>query len=88
MCEPVLRHTFLIEADPAHDALVRVLTPFAVQQVTILEAALTLVAGRAAIRVEVEGLAAMRAQTLLRRLEGLAVVQRVGLGWREIARAA
>lgn len=83
-----LRHTFLIEAHPAHDALIRVLTPFAVQQVAIVETLLTSASERVSIRIEVEGLEGRRAETLLRRLRGLPVVQRVGLGWREAAQAA
>ncbi|HEX4713208.1 hypothetical protein [Phenylobacterium sp.] len=81
------RYAFVIEAADAPDALVRVLTLFAVQP--LLLAGVTMVRGDVgcAIRIEADGLDAGRAETLLRRLDGLPVVRSVGLGWRGPLRA-
>lgn len=76
------RWRFLIEADAIADALIRVLTPFAVQGADLAEVTLARAEGGLAIRIEAEGLDARRAQILLRRLEALPVVRRAGLGWR------
>jgi hypothetical protein len=76
------RWRFLVEAHAEADALVRVLTPFAVQGAQLIEVRLDRAGGDLAIHVEAEGLEAVRAETLMRRLEGLPVVRRVGLGWR------
>ncbi|THD81696.1 MAG: hypothetical protein E7812_02430 [Phenylobacterium sp.] len=82
------RRCFLIDASTESDALLRVLTPFAVQGVDLLEVTLVRTEGGICVRVETEGLDARRAETLTRRLEGLPVVIRVGLGWRAAAQAA
>ena len=87
MTAAAVRWRFLVEAHAEPDALVRVLTPFSVQGAQLVEVTLDRVDGGLAIRIESEGLEAVRAETLLRRLEGLPVVRRVGLGW-QAAQAA
>jgi len=85
MCDTDRRYGFLIEAHDEPDALVRVLTLFAVQPLVLAQVTMTTRDGRCAIRVEADGLAPERAETLLRRLGGLAVVRSVGLVWRSPA---
>jgi hypothetical protein len=41
--------------------------------------------GDCTIRVEADGLSAQRAEILLQRLHGLAIVRSVGLAWRGLA---
>jgi hypothetical protein len=77
------RYTFVIEAADAPDALVRVLTPFAVQPLALTSVTMVKGDGGCGIRIEVDGLDAQRAETLLRRLGGLTAVRSVGLGWRD-----
>ncbi len=88
MSEACRRYAFVIEAADAPDTLVRVLTLFAVQPLAL--ASVTMAAGQdgSSIRIEADGLDARRAETLLRRLDGLAVVRSVGLGWRDPLQAA
>ena len=86
--KPGPRWCFVVDADPCADALLRVLGPFAVQGAAIAEAVLTRSGDGLAIRIEAEDLAPERAETLLRKLQGLRVVRRVGLGWRAAAAAA
>jgi acetolactate synthase regulatory subunit len=88
MSEPARRYAFVIEALDTPDALVRVLTLFAVQPLAL--AGVTMVARQdgSSIRIEADGLDGRRAETLLRRLDGLAVVRSVGLGWRDPLQAA
>ncbi|HEX3364515.1 hypothetical protein [Phenylobacterium sp.] len=81
------RYAFVIEAADAPDALVRVLTLFAVQPVALASVSMSQAGGRASIRIEAHGLDAQRAETLLRRLDGLPIVRSVGLGWRDALRA-
>lgn len=81
------RWRFLIDAHAASDALVRVLTPFAVVDADLVDVAVSRDGCGMAIRVEAEGLDTRRAETLLRRLEALPVVDRVGLGWSAAAPA-
>jgi hypothetical protein len=81
------RYAFVIEAVEAPDSLVRVLTLFAVQPLTLASVTLVQGDGGCAIRIEADGLDAGRAETLLRRLEGMPVIRSVGLGWRELLRA-
>lgn len=76
-------YAFVIETTDTVDALVRVLSVFAVQPLSLASASMVQVGGRSSIRVEAEGLDAQRAETLLRRLDGLPIVRSVGLGWRE-----
>lgn len=82
------RYAFVIEALDAPDALVRVLTAFAVQPLALASVTMAGGEGRCAIRIEADGLDAQRAETLLRRLDGLPVVRTVGLGWRDPLQAA
>ena len=77
------RHCFVVEAVDAPDALVRVLTPFAVQGARLVSVVLD--GGR--IHIQVDGLDAWRAETLLQRLRGMPVVIGVAVGWREAAAA-
>jgi hypothetical protein len=79
------RYAFVIEAVDASDALVRILSLFAVQPLALASASLVQAAGGCAIRIEVDGLDPQRAETLLRRLDGLPIVRSVGLGWSQPA---
>ena len=89
MPEAGRRHCFLVETGPGADVLVRVLTPFAVQGADLAEVTLLQSPdGGLSIRIESEGLDEVRAETLLRRVQGLPIVRRVGLGWRGLAQAA
>jgi hypothetical protein len=87
MTNPPTRWSFLIDAHPESDALIRILTPFAVQAADLTDVALSRANGGLRIRVDAEGLSRERAETLLHRLEGLAVVRRVGLGWQSAIQA-
>jgi acetolactate synthase regulatory subunit len=88
MSDAFNRYAFLIEARDAPDTLVRVLTLFAVQPLALAHVSMVARSGACAIRIEADGLSAQRAETLLQRLHGLAVVQSVSLTWRDLARAA
>jgi acetolactate synthase regulatory subunit len=88
MYEPSRRYAFLIEAQDAPDVLVRVLTLFAVQPLTLAQVAMTARNGDCTIRVEADGLSAQRAEVLLQRLQGLAIVRSVGLARRGLAALA
>lgn len=88
MTSHTTRWCFLIEAHAEPDALARVLNPFAVQGADLAEAVLSRSHDGLTIRIEAEGLTADRAETLLRRLQGLAAVRRAGLGWRTAAQSA
>jgi len=79
---------FVIDAHPEADALVRVLTPFAVQGARLSEVSAVGGERGLSIRLETEGLDEVRAGVLLQRLRNLPVVIRAGLGWREAASAA
>jgi acetolactate synthase regulatory subunit len=81
-------YAFVIEAADAPDTLVRVLTLFAVQPLALASVTMVRGEGCASIRIEADGLDPRRAETLLRRLGGLAAVRSVGLGWRGSIRAA
>jgi hypothetical protein len=88
MSDAARRYAFVIEATDAPDALVRVLTLFAVQPLALAGVTMVPRDGGCAIRIEADGLDGRRAKTLLRRLDGLPVVCRVGLGWRDPLQAA
>jgi len=79
------RRTFLIEARPQADILLRVLGPFAVQgaQIVLMEAAQD--AGRTSIRIEAAGIGTELAEHLVERLRAMPAVLGVGLGWRAMA---
>ncbi|THD62079.1 hypothetical protein [Phenylobacterium sp.] len=82
MSDSARRYAFVIEAVDAPGTLVRVLTLFAVQPLDLANVSMVRGESGCAIRVEADGLDPQRAETLLRRLDGLAVVCSVGLGWR------
>jgi acetolactate synthase regulatory subunit len=82
------RYAFVIEAYDEPDALVRILTLFAVQPLVLAQVTMTARDGGCAIRIEADGLSAQRAEVLLQRLDGLAVVRSVGLAWRGLAALA
>lgn len=88
MSDAARRYAFVIEAADTPDTLVRLLTLFAVQPLALASVAMVRSDGGASIRIEADGLDPQRAETLLRRLDGLAAVRSVGLGWRGPARAA
>lgn len=79
------RRTFLIEARPQADILLRVLSPFAVQgaQILLMEAAQD--RGGTSIRIEASGIDAELAEHLVERLKAMPAVVGVGLGWRAAA---
>jgi hypothetical protein len=79
------RHCFLIDARQDGDALVRVLTLFAVQATEVISVSVAREGAGIAIRVEAEGLDPARAETLLHRLRNLPIVISAGLGWRATA---
>lgn len=81
---PSPRRTFLIEAHPYHDLLLRVLGPFAVQGVEILKVDAAQDPARVTIRIEAGGLASDAAHHLAERLRALPAVTGVGLGWRSV----
>jgi hypothetical protein len=87
MSDPARRYAFVIEAADAPDTLVRILTLFAVQPLALASVSMVRAGGGSSIRIEADGLDAQRAETLLRRLDGLPIVRGVGLGWREPLRA-
>jgi hypothetical protein len=81
------RRTFLVQAQPELDILLRVLSPFAVQGAQIVAAEMVGHGPRVAIRVEVRGLPLARAELLCERLRAMPSVLGVGLGWRAEAQA-
>lgn len=83
MTEPARRYAFLIETADASDALVRVLTLFAVQPLSLASVAMVQRRDACAVRIEADGLDPVRAETLVRRLAGLPAVRSVALGWRD-----
>jgi ACT domain-containing protein len=79
------RRTFLIEAHPHGDAVLRVLAPFAAQGANIVTVESAQTPAHTSIRIEAAGLDEGVAQHLARRLRALPVVIGVGLGWRALA---
>ena len=77
-----LRRLFVIEADGAADALLRVLEPFALQQARLTLVEMTPTAGAVSIRIEADALCDQRTDRLRRRLEALPTVRSIALGWR------
>ncbi|HLZ74208.1 hypothetical protein [Phenylobacterium sp.] len=88
MSDAARRYAFVIEAVDAPDTLVRVLTLFAVQPLALANVSMVRRERGCAIRIEADGLDPQRAETLLRRLDGLAVVRSAGLGWRGLSQVA
>jgi len=85
---PPVHWRFFIEAHDETDALIRVLTPLAVQGAQLVQVSQGRAAEGVSIYVEAQGLSAGRAETVLRRLQGMPVVLRVAMGWRTGAAAA
>jgi len=77
-----LRRLFVIEADGAADALLRILEPFALQQARLATVAMEPAGGGLQVRIEADDLCDQRAERLRRRLEALPAVRSVALGWR------
>lgn len=77
-----LRRLFVIEADGAADALLRVLEPFALQQARLALVEMNTTGPSVCIRIEAEALCDQRTDRLRRRLEALPAVRTVALGWR------
>jgi tRNA U34 5-carboxymethylaminomethyl modifying enzyme MnmG/GidA len=76
---------FVIETEDATDALVEVLSVFAVQQVVIVTADFTRGEGGAGrLRVEAGRLSGERAEQVTERLRAAPVVRAVSIGWREV----
>jgi hypothetical protein len=82
------RHCFVVEAADEFDALIRVLTPFAVQAAQLASVTLDHGPHGVRIRIEADGLSSQRAETLLQRLRGMPVVLGVAIGWRQAERVA
>ena len=82
------RHCFVVEAAEEFDALIRVLTPFAVQEAALASVTLDHGLHGLRIRIEADGLSSQRAETLLQRLRGMPVVLGVAIGWRQEAAVA
>lgn len=77
------RHCFVVEAADEFDALIRVLTPFAVQAAALASVTLDHGPHGVRIRIEADGLSSQRAETLLQKLRGMPVVLGVAIGWRQ-----
>ena len=89
MVEPLAhRRTFLVEAAPEPDALLRILAPFAVQGAPILSLEAEQACELTVIRLEVGGLDHALAERLAEKLRALPVIRSVGLGWRVALAAA
>lgn len=82
------RHCFVVEAADEVDALIRVLTPFAVQAAALTSVTLDHGPHGLRIRIEADGLTSQRAETLLQKLRGMPVVLGVAIGWRQPQAAA
>jgi ACT domain-containing protein len=76
------RHTFIVEVADDPGMLIRVLGPFAVQEAQITAIRLDHGARGVSIAIEASGVTADRAALIARRLQGLAAVRAVGLGWK------
>lgn len=82
------RHCFVVEATDEFDALIRVLTPFAVQAAALTSVTLERGQNGVRIRIEADGLSTRRAETLVQRLRAMPVVLGVAIGWRQAERVA
>ncbi|MDO9338445.1 MAG: hypothetical protein Q7T61_18785 [Caulobacter sp.] len=76
-------HTFVVDVHEQVDTLIRVLGPFAVQEARITSIRLDPGPAGLSIAIEARGVSAERAALIARRLDSLAAVRRVGLGWRD-----
>lgn len=77
-------HTFVVDAHEESDTLIRVLGPFAVQEARITGIRLDATPRGLSIAIEASGVSSERAELIARRLDGLAAVRSVGLGWRHV----
>jgi len=76
---------FLVETSSEPDALLRVLSVFAVQQVALAQVAFTSGPDYGAIRIEAHRLSEARAEQVSARLRATPAVRCVSLGWRAMA---
>lgn len=79
---PVGRRTFLVEAAPHHDVLLRVLGPFAVQGARIVSLEAAEGPATTSIRIEAQGIGGDLADHLVEQLRRMPSVASVGLVWR------
>ena len=79
------RRTFLIEASPETDILLRVLGLFAVRDARVLTLEAAESAEQTSIRIEVGAIDADAAGRLVARLREMPAVRTVGAGWRACA---
>lgn len=75
------RHVFLVEMDAVPDALLRVLSPFALSGARVIGLDLVDRESRMDLRIEAQGLVTAAADHLGRKLRALPIVRGVGLGW-------
>ena len=80
MSEP--RCTFLIEAAPQADILLRLLAPFAVHSAPVLFLRAEQAPDRVAVRLEIGGGDLALAERLAAKLRAVPHVRSIGLGWR------
>ena len=80
MADP-LSYRFIVEADPAGDALVRILAPFMVEGAVLEAVDHVLSDSFARTTIRAAGLAPDQARTMAERLGGLSIVRAVGFGW-------
>ncbi|MDR3510587.1 MAG: hypothetical protein P4L73_03055 [Caulobacteraceae bacterium] len=73
---------FLVDTLDAPDALLKVLSVFAVQQVALATVDFAAAADGGQVRIEARRLSAERAQHLSERLRSVPVVRGVSVGWR------
>lgn len=75
-------HLFLVDLMDTPDALLKVLSVFAVQQVALAAVAFDGAPGGGRVRIEAHRLGAERAERLSDRLRSTPVVRGVSVGWR------
>jgi hypothetical protein len=79
---PPWARLFLVETSQAQDALLRVLSVFAVQQVALASVAFAGGPDGGSIRIEARRLSEAQAEHLSARLRSVPAVRGVSLGWR------
>lgn len=77
-----LARLFLVETEDAPDALLKVLSVFAVQQVALASVAFERTGGGGQVRIEAARLSGERAEHLTARLKSVPIVRGVSAGWR------
>ncbi|MCI3134055.1 hypothetical protein [Phenylobacterium aquaticum] len=75
------RHVFLVEMEAGPDALLRVLSPFALMGARVTGLDLTDRETRLDLRIEARGLGQAVAEHLGRRLRAMPTIHGVGQGW-------